>query len=198
MNTRNAVASALFLAFACCLPATALADARAEVISAWEKAMAKGSYRMHIHSEVRGRPYTTQMDIEFPSSFHMRTPDTEMVMLPEGTWIQAGGQWMRSPVNMSRQVEGYTAEALEEGKRSLGSVERIGEETVEGCLATRYRYSQSGRFMGIKNDADVEIAVCKDSGLPREVRSVSGSKRRPETTRIVYDFGADIRIRAPR
>jgi hypothetical protein len=168
------------------------------VIAAWEKAMAKGSYRMHIHSEVRGKPYTTQMDIEFPSSFHMRTPDSEMVMLPEGTWIQAGGQWMRSPVNMSRQVEGYTAEALEEGKRSLGSVERIGEDTVEGCLATRYRYSQSGRFMGFKNDADVEIAVCNDSGLPREVRSVSGSKRRPETTRIVYDFEADIRIRAPR
>ena len=197
MHTPVLCVALAFLAFALA-PTPAQADARAEVIAAWEKALAKGSYRMHIHSEARGEPHTTEIDVELPASFHMRTPESEIVMLPEGTWMQVGGQWIRSPVNMSRQVEGYTAEALEEGKRTLGSVERIGEDTVEGCLADRYRYAQSGRFMGIRNDAEVEIAICKDSGLPREVRSTGGSKRRPETTRIVYDFDADIRIRAPR
>lgn len=175
----------------------ACADARDEVVAAWDKTIERGSYRMQMTTESRGRPHAQQMDVQLPASFHMRSPDSEMVMLPQGTWMRVNGEWMQMPMNMSRMVEGFSADAIEQGKRSLADVERVGEGSVEGCEAVTYRYTTRGKFMGITSDSATEMAVCKDSGLPRLLISTSG-KRRADTVRIVYDFDAPIDIRPPR
>lgn len=174
----------------------ARADARDEVIAAWENTMARGSYRMQMSTEGRGRTQSQEIDVQLPSSFHMRSPETEMVMLPQGTWMRVNGSWMRMPVNVSQMAEAYSADAIEQGKQSLQQVERVGEGVVEGCDAVTYRYTSSGKFMGIRNDSTTEMAVCKDSGLPRLLTSTSGG-RRADTVRIVYDFEAAIDIRPP-
>jgi len=180
-----------------CLGADAArADARDEVIAAWENTMARGSYRMQMSTESRGRTQSQEIDVQLPSSFHMRSPETEMVMLPQGTWMRVNGSWMRMPVNVSQMAEAYSADAIEQGKQSLQQVERVGEGVVEGCDAVTYRYTSSGKFMGIRNDSTTEMAVCKDSGLPRLLTSTSGG-RRADTVRIVYDFEAAIDIRPP-
>ncbi|ODU46439.1 hypothetical protein [uncultured Aquimonas sp.] len=180
-----------------CLGADAArADARDEVIAAWENTMARGSYRMQMSTESRGRTQSQEIDVQLPSSFHMRSPETEMVMLPQGTWMRVNGSWMRMPVNVSQMAEAYSADAIEQGKQSLQQVERVGEGVVEGCDAVTYRYTSSGKFMGIRNDSTTEMAVCKGSGLPRLLTSTSGG-RRADTVRIVYDFEAAIDIRPP-
>lgn len=190
------------LTLLCCFAALGLgadaarADARDEVIAAWENAMARGSYRMQMSTESRGRPQSQEIDVQLPSSFHMRSPETEMVMLPQGTWMRVNGSWMRMPVNVSQMAEAYSADAIEQGKQSLQQVERVGEGMVEGCDAVSYRYTSSGKFMGIRSDSTTEMAVCKDSGLPRLLTSTSGG-RRADTVRIVYDFDAAIDIRPP-
>ncbi len=190
------------LSLLCCFAAlglgaeTARADAREEVIAAWSNAMAKGSYRMQMSTESRGRTQTQEIDVQLPASFHMRSPETEMVMLPQGTWMRVNGSWMRMPVNVSQMAEAYSADAIEQGKQGLQQVERVGEGMVEGCDAVTYRYTSSGKFMGIRNDSTTEMAVCKDSGLPRLLTSTSGG-RRADTVRIVYDFEAAIDIRPP-
>lgn len=176
---------------------TAYADAREEVVAAWEQTLAHGSYRMHMAIESRGRTTTQQMDVQLPASFHMRSPESEMILLPQGTWMRVDGNWMQMPMNMSRMVEAYSANAIEEGKRGLVEVERIGEGVVEGCDAISYRYTTQGKFMGMESDSTTEMAVCKDSGLPRLLTSTSG-KRRKDTVRIVYDFETTIDIRPPR
>ncbi|WP_395788970.1 hypothetical protein [Aquimonas sp.] len=195
--TRSIIAVAALLLGSFVAP-PASADAKDEVVAAWERALAHGSYRMQMETETRGRVNTQQMDVKLPGSFHMRSPESEMILLPQGTWMKVNGSWMQFPMNMSKIIEGYTADAIEQGKASLTDVEHLGEAEVEGCLATRYRYSTSGKFMGMKNDSEVEMAVCQASGLPRLLTSRSGSKRRPDTLRIVYDFEAEIDIRAPR
>lgn len=190
------------LTLLCCFAALGLgadaarADARDEVIAAWENTMARGSYRMQMSTESRGRPQSQEIDVQLPSSFHMRSPETEMVMLPQGTWMRVNGSWMRMPVNVSQMAEAYSADAIEQGKQSLQQVERVGEGMVEGCDAVSYRYTSSGKFMGIRSDSTTEMAVCKDSGLPRLLTSTSGG-RRADTVRIVYDFDAAIDIRPP-
>lgn len=191
------------LSLLCCLalvgPAidTAHADPRDEVIAAWEKTVAHGSYRMRMSTESRGRTTTQDIDVQLPASFHMRSPESEMVMLPQGTWMRVNGSWMQMPMNMSRMAEAYSADAIEQGKQSLQQVERVGEGEVEGCDAVTYRYTSSGKFMGIQSNSSTEMAVCKHSGLPRVLTSTSG-KRRADTVRIVYDFDAAIDIRPPR
>lgn len=190
------------LTLLCCFAALGLgadaarADARDEVIAAWENAMARGSYRMQMSTESRGRTQSQEIDVQLPSSFHMRSPETEMVMLPQGTWMRVNGSWMRMPVNVSQMAEAYSADAIEQGKQSLQQVERVGEGMVEGCDAVSYRYTSSGKFMGIRSDSTTEMPVCKDSGLPRLLTSTSGG-RRADTVRIVYDFDAAIDIRPP-
>ncbi|SDD23927.1 hypothetical protein [Aquimonas voraii] len=185
------------IAFASLGADAALADARDEVVAAWQKTLDHGSYRMRMEVESRGRTTTQEMDVQLPSSFHMRSPDSEMILLPQGTWMRVNGNWMQMPMNMSRMVEAYSAEAIEEGKRGLAEVERIGEGMVEGCDAVSYRYTTRGKFMGVSSDSTTEMAVCKDSGLPRQLTSTSG-KRRKDSVRIVYDFETPIDIRPPR
>jgi hypothetical protein len=174
------------------------AGPREDVLEAWQRALDRGAYSMVMSTESRGREYRSEMDVRLPSSFHMRSPDSEMVMLPEGTWMKVDGSWMQMPMNMSKMVEGYSKEAIEEGKRGLGEVEVIGEGIVEGCEAITYRYTSRGKFMGMKGESEAELSVCKDTGLPRLMTSTSGSKRHPDTVRIVYDFERDFEIRAPR
>ncbi len=191
------------LSLLCCIAFAGLgadiarADAREEVVAAWQKTLEHGSYRMRMEVESRGRTTIQQMDVQLPASFHMRSPESEMILLPQGTWMRVDGNWMQMPMNMSRMVEAYSAEAIEEGKQGLAEVERIGEGMVEGCEAATYRYTTRGKFMGVASDSATEMAVCKDSGLPRLLTSTSG-KRRQDSVRIVYDFEAAIDIRPPR
>jgi hypothetical protein len=187
----------------CCITLTSLgadlaqADARDDVVAAWQKTLDHGSYRMRMEVESRGRTTIQELDVQLPASFHMRSPDSEMIMLPQGTWMRVDGNWMQMPMNMSRMVDAYSSDAIEEGKRGLVEVERIGEGMVEGCDAISYRYTTRGKFMGITSDSTTEMAVCKDSGLPRKLTSTSG-KRGQDTVRIVYDFDTAIDIRPPR
>jgi outer membrane lipoprotein-sorting protein len=174
------------------------ADAREEVLASWDRMLEKGSYRMIMESESRGRTHRSELDVSLPGSFHMRSPESEMILLPQGTWMKVNGSWMQFPMNMSKAIEGYTAEAVEDGKSGLASVEKTGEGMVEGCMATTYRYTSSGKFMGIKNDSTAEMAVCQDTGLPRLLTSTSTGKRRQDTVRIVYDFDTVVSIRPPR
>lgn len=174
------------------------AGPREDVLEAWQRALDRGAYSMVMSTESRGREHRTEMDVRLPMSFHMRSPESEMIMLPEGTWMKVNGSWMKMPMNMSKAVEGYSKDAIEEGKRGLGEVEVVGEGLVEGCEATTYRYTSRGKFMGMKGDSEAQLAVCKDSGLPRLLTSTSGSKRRPDTVRIVYDFESAVDIRPPR
>lgn len=171
---------------------SALADERAALVEAFSKAMAKGSYSMEIQSQDKGRAQSIQMKVIFPDRYHMRTPDTEIIILPQGTWMSAGGQWMKAPMNMSQMIAGYSREAMEKGLEGIGTVERIGTEQVGGCSADLYRYRASGEFMGVRDASTQTVAVCRDSGLPR--RMVSEGK---DAVTIHYDFESPVSIAPP-
>lgn len=179
----------LWLAFS---GGAALADDRAVLIEAFSKAMAKGSYSMQMETQVKGKPYSTQMKVMFPDRYHMRTPDTEIIILPEGTWMNAGGQWMKVPMNMSQMIAGYSKQAMEEGMGSISDVTRTGSEDIDGCTADLYSYRTSGEFMGVKNASTQVAAICRDNGLP--VRLVSEGK---DAVTIHYDFESEVRISPP-
>ena len=174
--------------------ASALADARQDVIDSFTKAFSRGEYTAQIATQVRGKDYTTTMRVEWPSKFHMKNPDTEMIILPQGTWMNAGGQWMQMPMNMSQMIASYSKDAMEKGIQGLGEVSEVGEETVEGCASKLYRYTASGEFMGVKSKSDSEVAICQDNGYPVRVRSRDGK----DAVTIVYDFATDVDIQPPR
>ena len=170
------------------------ADARSEVLAAFEKAMQRASYRVVSNTTSGGREMRSTIDVQLPASFHMKNPDTEVIVLPGATWMNQGGQWMKLPMDMSSMLKGMTLKAMREGADALQDVRVLGNETIDGCEATNYAYRAEGKVMGVQTDADLQVAVCGDSGLP--VRAVSDDGKGNRTV-IEYDYEAEIDIRPP-
>lgn len=191
---RNTMMTGILLAGALAA-GPALADARQEVVDAFTKAFSRGEYIAVITTDVKGRPYVMRMQVEWPNKFHMKNPDTEMVILPQGTWMNAAGRWMKVPMDMSKMIEGYSKEAVDQGLQGMVDVRETGSEDINGCTAKVYQYTATGQFMGVKNKSDVEVAVCGDSGYPVRLKTLE--KGSGEAVSISYDFDANVDIRAP-
>lgn len=189
MSVQRVLAVAALLAAS----ASASADDRADLAAAFAKAFASGSFRAEIATTTAGRAFSATTDVQLPDRFHMKTPDAEFIIVPQGTWMKVGGQWMKSPVDASRMVQGYDRSSIDAGIAALDDVSRVGTEDVNGCPSTIYRYRTRAEFLGVGRQSEAEVAVCSRNGLP--VRVVS---RGDEPVTIHYDFEADIDIRPPR
>ncbi len=176
-------------------PSFAHADARADVIAAFRAAMADGTYRMNIVVDNKRGPISTQMDVQMPNRFHMKAAEAEFIVVPEGTWINAGGRWMKVPVDMSERMQGFRIEDMEKASSSIPDVELVGTEAVDGCESSIYRYAATTNVAGRSSEDDVELAICTTSGKPIRVRTTP--KKKGEAVTIRYDFDAAIDIRPP-
>src|SRR5690606_33701050 len=90
------------------------ADAREDVVAAFQKVMDHGSYRMHMTADTRKGAVESTMDVQWPDRFRMKNEGGEFIILPTGTWMNAGGQWMKMPMNMSQMIQGYSKDAMEQ------------------------------------------------------------------------------------
>ncbi|MCC6506918.1 MAG: hypothetical protein IT475_15940 [Aquimonas sp.] len=180
-----------------CMTQVATAAPRDDVIEAFDAVMAAGKYRVEVATVTGKREHVMQLDVELPNRFHLRSPESEMILLPTGSWMRMDQQWMRMPVDMSKTVEAFTMRAIEDGKASLRDVSMGADAIVAGCEARVYEYRQSGKIMGVQSEAEVEMAVCKDTGLPSQIVTRSGSERKPTVVTSIYDFAAEISIEAP-
>ena len=171
------------------------ADARDEVVAAFQKVMDEGSYRMHMTADTRQGTVESTMDVQWPDRFRMKNDGGEFIILPTGTWMNAGGQWMKMPMNMSQMIQGYSKDAMQKGVAAIQEVTLVGEETVQGCASKRYSYAARGEFMGVKSDSQTEVWICQDNGLP--VQLVSKERGKDDSVTMVYDWDTAIDIRAP-
>ncbi|MEZ5545967.1 MAG: hypothetical protein R3F10_12395 [Lysobacteraceae bacterium] len=169
------------------------ADAKSDVIAAYEKAYAKGRYTATMTGESRGKAQRTTVRVQFPGSFHIITDASEIIVLPGGTYMKAGAQWMQVPVDMSKMVENVSMNAYKEGANAVQDVREIGSRNVGGCNATLYAYRVDGKTMGLRNEADVELAVCNSSGLPVQVVSADKKNR----SSVDFDFETSFEIKRP-
>ena len=176
-------------------PGLAQADAKADVIAAFRSAMADGTYRMNIVVDNKRGPISTQMDVQMPNRFHMKAAEVEFIVVPEGTWINAGGRWMKVPVDMSERMQGFRIEDMEKASSGIPDVELVGTEDVDGCESSVYRYVATTSVAGRSSEDDVELAICTATGKPIRVRTTP--KRKGESVAISYDFDAHIDIRPP-
>jgi hypothetical protein len=175
--------------------AHALADARDDVMAAFEATMAKKSYRAISVSEYKGRSMQSVIQVQLPGSFHIKSDESEVIVLPAGTWMNAGGQWMKLPMDMSKMIQGVSLQAMKDGASLVQSVSELPDSVIEGCAASNYAYRTSGKVMGIQADADVELSVCDETGLP--IRVVSSDPKGKTRTTITYDYESPVDIRAP-
>lgn len=170
--------------------AQAHADARGDVIAAYDKAFAKGRYIATVTGDSRGKQQRTTVRVQLPDSFHIIVDANETIVLPGATYMKMGAQWMQLPIDMSQMVKNVSMDAYKNGANSVQDVREIGSRNVAGCDSTLYAYHVDGKAMGLRSEADVELAVCNSSGLP--VQAVSIGKKDRSTVDFDYDTPFEI------
>jgi hypothetical protein len=190
MKTASSILCASLL-----LAGAAHAEPRDEVIAAFDAALAKQTYHVTMTSEVRGKPFETHTAVKLPASFHMKNPESETIVLPSGSWMRTGDDWMRLPMDMSRMVKNITFQAMKDGEQYVQDVQATGEETIDGCASKNYRYRTEGKVMGFKAKSTVDLSVCQHTGLP--IRLISTDAKGKNSTQLRYDFVTPVEIHAP-
>ncbi len=145
--------------------AAAHADCAAELQAVMDGHLKAGPYHVTMDQTMAGKTRKMEIDAILPSSFHMKSPEMETIMLKQGTWMKMGGKWMAMPGAMSGMVSGAIATGMEKGMANIKNLQCLGPQSVEGKTYTTYDFDSSGEAMGIKATSHVTLYK-GDNGLP--------------------------------
>ena len=197
MSLSRVALRSILVAAALLLAAPAHADPKADILAAHEAMMAKGKFRTETRSISSGETTVSTNEVQWPDRFHMKSKDMEMIILPEGTWMNQGGQWMKMPMNMAGMVKQLTPDAIKQSYDNMTNVQQLDDAEVEGEAVHVYEYDTTATIMGIKADSHVKLYVGKSSGLILR-QDVDGKAMGVGSQTIsTYTYDPDINIQAP-
>ena len=108
MNLSRVALRSFLVVAALALALPAQADPKADILAAHAAMMAKGKFRTVNKVTSNGETSTSTNVVQWPDRYQIKTKDMEMIILPEGTWMNQGGQWMKMPMNMAGMVKQLT------------------------------------------------------------------------------------------
>src|SRR3954468_3585384 len=144
---RLPLAAALF-GFALVPFAAHAADARDDVFKAYQKMMAS---RFAVDITTAGDSGTMKSHGEYDTveRIHFKSDRMEMIVLPEGTWMKTGKDWMQPPVDMSGMVKQFVPKSIEDLRASTKNALDQGAKTWNGQSLHAYSYGVDMTVMGI-------------------------------------------------
>jgi hypothetical protein len=144
---RLPLAAALF-AFALIPLAANAADARDDVFKAYQKMMAS---RFAVDITTTGDSGTMKSHGEYDTveRIHFRNEKMEMIVLPEGTWMKTGKDWMQPPVDVSGMVKQFVPKSIEDLRAVTKNAADQGAKTWNGQSVHAYSYDVETTVMGI-------------------------------------------------
>ncbi|MDE2384600.1 MAG: hypothetical protein KGO53_08275 [Alphaproteobacteria bacterium] len=168
--------------------AAAKADCAAELQAMMQGHLQAGPYHVAMESSAAGKTHTMEIDVILPSSFHMKSPEMESVMMKQGSWMKMGGKWMAMPGNMSAMVTSSIKTGMENTMAGITNLQCLGAQQVEGKSYTAYSYDSSGAAVGMPTSSHVTVYK-GDNGLPA-ILIVDGQAmgvKSKTTQHITYD-----------
>ncbi len=180
-----------------CLCATmAHADCAAEIKAMMDAHLKAGAYHTQIDMDMGALKRKTEVDVILPSSFHMKSDQTESIVLANGAWMKAGDEWKAMPAAMSGLISSSIKNNMDTSKMNLSNVQCLGAQQMEGQTYTAYTFDSSAEVMGTK--ATSHITTYKNSnGLPA-IMMIEGEAmghKSKTTQHITYD--PNIKISPP-
>ncbi len=175
-------------------------DARAELISSWQKMTARKDLSFRATSTTttkKGKATDMTMTVQWPDRFHMKNDQTEMIIVPGGTWMNSDGQWMKLPIDMQKAIAQYTPEMMRASMDSLQNVRFVGLDSVKGVPVKVYTYDFDTAVMGIKSTGSSKIFLSVASGYPLRMETQGKAMRVESSTIVEYEYDDSIRISAP-
>jgi len=138
------------------------------------------------------------MEIQYvaPDSYHIKnSPLMEIIIIGKSTYMKINGKWQKSPASLSDSIPKMRDAFTEEGLKSLGDVEYVGEDSVSGKTALLYRYK--GNTLKDETAYDSKLWIGKDNGLPLKIEVEYPNSDLLKQMTTVYDYDTKVTIESP-
>jgi hypothetical protein len=188
------------LLFAAAPASAADADARAELIGLWQKMTARRDLAFKVTSTTttgKGDPMKMVMKVQWPNRFHMKSDQSEMIILPGGTWMNANGNWMKMPIDMQKMIAQFTPEMMKKSMDGTQNVRFVGLDTVGGKPVKVYEYDFAMEVMGINSTGTSKIFLGVVDGYPLRIETHGKAMGKTSITVADYEYDDSINIQAP-
>ena len=176
-------------------------DARAELIALWTKMFDTKDLAFSatiVTTDKKGHVMNSEMRANWPNKFHIKSPDSEFIMIDDGTWMRpAGQQWMKFPMSMSKIIDAYKPEMMKQSMNGTTNVHYLKDEAVNGHDCKVFSYDFDVKMAGIHSQGTSTIHLDKATGYPVRVESDGEAMGQRSKTVIDYTYDPAIRIVAP-
>ncbi|GIX38101.1 MAG: hypothetical protein KatS3mg127_1340 [Silanimonas sp.] len=181
---------ALALLLAVSVPASVLADVKAELSRAFDRFLEAPSFRATMSDAKTGKRYVS---VEYAAPDRYRIVNEQggptMVVVGNTAQMDVGGRMMSVPVPINQIVSAYRNEEMLRKQRETMTVEVLPDGEVDGRPAKVYRFTaQHPR-------PSTATAWVGEGDTLLQIEVDGGSTARGKVVRVRYsDLGADIRI----
>lgn len=191
---------ALTLAAGFWASAQALADARTELLAAFEQTFADGAkLRAQMLNESAGAQLRMTTEMVLPDRFRTTNDRGEFLILPEGAWMRVAGgkEWQKFELNPASMSAAYTPEGFRQMRDAMREVKSLGTEAVDGRPARRFAWHADTEYMGIRSSSENLAWVAEDCHCIVRMQTEAVSNGQTGATTIHYARIPDLHIAPP-
>lgn len=156
----------------------ALADCKSEFTALVERGLSAKSYEMNMTGSSAGQQMDITAMVTLPDHFHVKMPDMEMIMIPEGIWMMQGGGWMQMPTEMVAMMKPMIDQATRSPQDNLDKIENLeclGQQNIDGVTYNAYSFTSSDEFEGKRPQVKVTTFADPSTGLISRVEIDDGA-----------------------
>jgi len=172
------------------------ADARDDVFKAYQKLMAS---RFAVDINTTGESGTMKSHGEYDTvdRIHFRNDKIEMIVVPEGTWMKTGKDWMQPPMDMSGMVKQFVPKSIDDLRAMTKNAADQGATTWNGQSVHAYSYDVDTTVMGIHVTSTNKIFL---NGSGQIVHAESDGQAMGKKSHTTQDIRYDdsIRVNPPK
>ena len=187
---------AALLGFALTSSVALAADARDDVLKAYQKLMA-AKFTVDITTVSGSDTMKSHGEYDTVDRIHFKNDKVEMIVLPEGTWMRTGKDWTQPPVDMGGMVKQFIPRSIEEMRAATKSATDDGMTTWNGQSLHAYSYDIDTTMMGIHVTSTNKIFINASGQIVHVESNGEAVGRRSRTLQDVH-YDDSIKVVAPR
>ncbi len=136
---------------------SAFADCKSDLESIMQAHLKAGPYHTTMEMTAGTKTRKIETDVILPSSFHMKMPEMETIMLKQGTWMKMGGAWRSMPASMSGMTGNIIQDAMAKGMSGASNFKCGTSANFDGQSYPLYEFDASATAMGVKATSHVKL-----------------------------------------
>ena len=172
------------------------ADARDDVFKAYQKLMGS-RFAVDMDTTSDSGAMKSHGEYDTVERIHFKNDKMEMIVIPEGTWMKTGKDWMQPPMDMSGMVKQFIPKSIDDLRASTKNAVDQGATTWNAQNVHAYTYEVDTTIMGIHVTSTNKIYVNASGQIVHAESEGQAMGRKSHTTQdIRYDDG--IRVNAPK